>query len=169
MRHLNDDQIQEYLDSNSVEDRASMKVHLASCDFCRTRMLQFQRLYEELDSGELEENLSPGFADSVMARVAAEDEVASSPARVWDFLPVALGAVIGLAALFYFLDFQKIAGALADVKIPDFFTPLFTQVKQVSGGLDFGLILIAVFLLALVSFADYLFVQKKMWFSPRIR
>lgn len=167
MKHLSDDLIQEYLDGNALEGRTSIEAHLDSCENCRTRKLHYQRLYVGLDA-ELEEQLSMGFADSVLANVESELE-SSLLTKVWDFLPVVFGAIIGMAALFYFLDFQLITSSFESFKIPDFYTPVFTQVKEVSGGLDFGLIIVAGLLLALVSFADHLFVQKKMWFSPRIR
>ena len=89
MNHLNDEQLNEYLDHESQE-RAQIKSHLASCDECSARMDALQALFTELDSLP-EATFSNNLAGAVLRQVSG-----SAVLPKWLTLTVALQAVLAL-------------------------------------------------------------------------
>lgn len=65
MRHLTDDEIQDYLDHNPQANDSEIKIHLSECPVCSESLMLYQNIYTEL-SEEHEINLSPGFAAKVV-------------------------------------------------------------------------------------------------------
>ena len=49
MKHLTDEQLNEYLDHESQE-HAQIESHLSACDECTVRLAALQTLFTELDS-----------------------------------------------------------------------------------------------------------------------
>ncbi len=48
--HLTDEQLNEYLDNESTDERAQIESHLSSCDECAARLSTLQNLFAELES-----------------------------------------------------------------------------------------------------------------------
>ena len=90
--HLTDDELNEYLDNESM-DRAHIESHISSCDECAVRLSMLQNLFAELDSlSEVE--LTRSLAAPFTLRP-------SLPAQLPRWLPltVTLQAVIAVVAL----------------------------------------------------------------------
>ena len=105
MRHLGDDQLQDYLDGNFTSaDRALVRAHIISCSSCRLRLQRYEALYHGLgeDSGY---ELSEGFAARVADAATVPESSLSWPVAVavWSLAAVALAALlwwpVGLSSL----------------------------------------------------------------------
>jgi len=108
--HVNDDQIQDFLDGNL--DRTDIATHIESCAECRAKVKEYERLYAavSVDTGF---DLPADFAATVAARVMPQPE--ALPERRFTYSDIslfagALAAVIG--ALIYFVDFSAVFGGL---------------------------------------------------------
>jgi hypothetical protein len=64
--HLNDDQIQQYLDDTlPLQERSAVKNHLKNCQTCQDAIASYQEVFEALGTGENFE-LSKNFARKVL-------------------------------------------------------------------------------------------------------
>ncbi len=89
MNHLNDEQLNEYLDHESQE-RAHIEPHLAACEECGTRLAALQALFTDLDSLP-DAVLSVDLAPAVLQRVSG-----SAVLPKWLTLTVALQAALAV-------------------------------------------------------------------------
>jgi len=137
--HLNDDQLQDYLDGNFHPDDPVV-VHLEQCPRCREALDVYRNLYEALEKDPVGE-LSPGFADVVMERLPEIRPVAEpvSPGRfqIRDSLAFLIAMAAVLAASIYFID----PGSLLDSFSGWFKTPaadykLVDEIGTVFSGID---------------------------------
>jgi hypothetical protein len=73
MRHLNDQQIQNYLDRAPSLNRVEIERHLNDCPVCRNQLAVYKRLYQGLgdETGFL---LSANFTDAVVDRLERGSE-----------------------------------------------------------------------------------------------
>jgi len=111
MKHLTEEQIQEYLDGSGNQDNKALATHLYLCAECRKLYEEYQRLYLGLAKTEIPE-LSPGFSGRVMAGIESESP---EPERRSLWVPIfALANIVaGLAAILYFVDFSFLNGFFA--------------------------------------------------------
>jgi anti-sigma factor RsiW len=89
MKHLSDEQLNEYLDHESQE-LARIESHLAACEECGARLSAFQALFSELDSLP-DASFSVNLAPAVIQRVSG-----SAVLPKWLTLTVALQAALAL-------------------------------------------------------------------------
>lgn len=111
--HLTDDQLNEYLDSETAE-RAQIESHLSSCNECAARLTALQNLFSEIESlPEL------ALAGDIAARFTLRASP-SLPANLWRWLTLTatLQAVIALIALIFSAPF--IATLLPATETPSF-------------------------------------------------
>ncbi|MGB2982199.1 MAG: zf-HC2 domain-containing protein, partial [Candidatus Zixiibacteriota bacterium] len=77
LKHLTDEEIQNYLDGNLSRDIALLtERHLETCPLCREAVKQYQGVYAGLDKEEGFE-LSKGFAKSVVKMLPPQGETKS--------------------------------------------------------------------------------------------
>jgi hypothetical protein len=104
--HLNDQQIQEYLDNRTNPDDSAYR-HLESCTTCRESLEMYRELCSRLGSTE-QPILSPDFADRTMRRIGRNERLPVRSQSVWQrplvvvggcslFLAVAILATVSLA------------------------------------------------------------------------
>jgi hypothetical protein len=91
MKHLSEEQLNEYLDHESKE-REQIELHLSTCNECTTRLAALQTLFTELDSLP-ELILSRDLDGAVMRRVGGS----STPPK-WLTLTIALQAALAVIA-----------------------------------------------------------------------
>lgn len=103
--HLNDAQLQAYLDEDAALDRKWAGAHLRSCRDCRQALSTYQQLYRGL-ADEAGFMLSANFANKVAARVEAEQH------SRFEYLENGLMLLLGLVALASILVFTDWGGAL---------------------------------------------------------
>jgi predicted anti-sigma-YlaC factor YlaD len=106
LRHLNDEDIQAYLDGQLAHRAILIERHLQECDSCRARVEQYQPVFEALKLDTMP-SLVPGFPDRVMA--AVEKEPAVKPAvnlASWLSLAAAAMVIVGLGVVQYLVGWQ---------------------------------------------------------------
>jgi anti-sigma factor RsiW len=114
LKHLTDDEIQDYLDGNLPEEKTlSIKRHLDSCPACRQALRQYQTLYEDLQEDKGFE-LSKGFARAVLQQIPTEPE-AQSRFSFLNTLLVVLGILIPLGVTLYYLDLGTLGRTLSHI------------------------------------------------------
>jgi hypothetical protein len=107
LRHLTDEEIQEYLDGNlPPEDVLSSKTHLEICPLCRESLRQYQSLYVDL-AGDEEFELSRDFAKSVVSRLP-ETAKAKSHFNYANVFWTILGIIITVGIILYYVDLKPL-------------------------------------------------------------
>ncbi|MBN8656489.1 MAG: hypothetical protein J0M11_12180 [Anaerolineae bacterium] len=114
--HLTDEQLNEYLDSETAQ-RAEIETHLDSCDECAARLSALQALFVDLDSLP-EVTLSRDLA----ARSSPRPSLTPSLPR-WLTLTATLQAAAALVALIVAIPFFSIM--IPQIETPSFTTWLF--------------------------------------------
>lgn len=100
MKHLNDAELQAYLDRDPFLSREEAEAHLRACAHCRSNLAAYRRLYGGLKD-ETGFMLSANFADAVAAKIANRGD------RKADLLEIGLivaALVAGMVAVLYFFD-----------------------------------------------------------------
>ncbi len=106
LRHLNDEDIQAYLDGRLAHRAKLIERHLLECESCRAELEQYQVVFEALKQDTLP-SLTPGFPDRVMAAVASEPAVKSAINWVsWLSLAAAAIIIAGLGTVQYLVGWQ---------------------------------------------------------------
>ena len=112
VRHLTDEQIQRYLDGNISRDSDAAH-HLQHCPACMRQLELYREVYEGLHR-DVGFELAPGFAESVMARLAAVSEKSSRVSLVGLILLV-FGTVSVAGLALYFLEVKALTEMLASL------------------------------------------------------
>jgi len=164
LRHLTDEEIQEYLDGNlSPQDVSLFETHLKSCPHCHESLRQYQSLYAGLASDE-GFKLSESFAKSVISKLSVEVKPKSRFNYANVFLTI-LGIVIALGITFYYVDLKSLGQAISRVLIPqyEFGSTFVASVKSFLMGLNGNLSLLAFAGLTLLIIAalDRVLVQPR--------
>ncbi len=109
MNHLNDEDIQDYLDGNLAENEPKIAGHLESCLRCRQKVKEYRLLYDELNVDSVPA-LSPEFADMVLTNIkassASENEKSVSPIRALVYSVSGLLATLFILSIF--IDFSSV-------------------------------------------------------------
>ncbi len=109
--HLTDEQIQLYLDGGAVGE--PVVEHLHSCPVCRRELHAYRQLYRELRQ-DPEEELAPGFAETVMVRLASESARPARSSRAVSVL-ACLGIAAAVVSAVYFVNLGVVWGVTATV------------------------------------------------------
>lgn len=116
MKHLSENEIQEYLDNTISTGKQEMITHLDSCQLCRNRVKDYETLFLQLKKAE-PDALSFDFVSKVMTKIEAESTI-TSPRPIWSIVFSVLGAILGLVSIGYFINFKPLLEAvnLSDVQ-----------------------------------------------------
>jgi anti-sigma factor RsiW len=163
LKHLSDEEIQDYLDGNLSEETAlRAKGHLQVCQRCREALKQYESLYVGLQ-GEKGFELSKGFAQAVLRRLPAEGEAESRFSFV-NTLLVVLGIIISLGATLYYVDLRPLGRAFSHL-LPksQVGLELLDLIEGILLGLNgnLGLLVIAVLALLIMGVLDRIIFQPK--------
>jgi len=128
--HINDEQIQDILDTMARGAVQPLPPHLNACASCREIFEQYRALYAGLaaDPGF---SLPPAFADSLLQRMPASRPAFWTRPRVW--MPLAAGAVtLVVAGVFMFIDVKPLGGQFVRMATAaaESFRPLPVQFQQ---------------------------------------
>ncbi len=138
MKHLSENEIQEYLDNTDFTGKQEIITHLDGCQLCRNRVKEYETLFFQLEKAEPGE-LSPDFAAKVMSKIKAEAP-ARSPRPVWSIALSIAGVILGLVSIGYFVN---LAPLLESVKLSGllqyFDRVLFTRLSAIAGALNMEL------------------------------
>jgi anti-sigma factor RsiW len=108
VNHLDDEQIQDFLDGNlSVSTRYDVGEHLRECRVCRERVSQYEELFSEL-AAKPEVKLSKSFTRKVVRR-AGRREIGEVQFGLMQVFFVVAGVIAAINALFYFIEWKSFA------------------------------------------------------------
>ncbi|MBD3169907.1 MAG: hypothetical protein GF307_10525 [candidate division Zixibacteria bacterium] len=111
--HLNDEQLQAYLDDSSDVNHSVIEKHLSVCEKCRNALESYKELYTALaeDSGF---DLPESFPEKVMTRF---ENVPVNPRRelLLDWLIAAVSILAGGAAIFLIFDIRQFLGGIIKI------------------------------------------------------
>jgi anti-sigma factor RsiW len=112
VRHLSDEQIQRYLDGDMSRDSDAAH-HLQHCPACMRQLELYREVYEGLQQ-DVGFELTPDFAESFMARLAAVSEKSSRASFVGLILLV-FGTAVTAGLVLYFLEVKALNEILASL------------------------------------------------------
>jgi len=157
VKHLTEDQIQEYLDNSITTGKQEIAAHLDSCQMCQNRVKEYKALFLQLKAAE-PEMLSADFTSKVMVNIEAEVPPVES-SSVWAIVFSVLGAILGLVSIGYFVNFKPL---LEMFKISDaeqyFNRILFDELNGIAGylNIDIGTVLYVGLALIIIAAIDYI-------------
>lgn len=166
IRHLTDEEIQEYLDGTLSQEHSFLVTHLESCDLCQNELRQYKSLYTGLES-DFNFNLSPGFSKSVILGLQKELKEKHYVNYWYAFLSI-IGIIIGLGTTFYFVDFKPFITVIPNTfKLQDYLIPaIYSFLKNYLTGLNINLTLLgfAGLILLVISILDHFIFSGKRYF-----
>jgi anti-sigma factor RsiW len=112
VRHLTDEQIQRYLDGDMSRD-SDAAYHLQHCPACQRQLQSYRKVYEGLQQ-DVGFELAPGFAESVMTRLAAAPE-RSSRVSFAGLILLIFGTVAVAGLALYFFEVKALTKMLASL------------------------------------------------------
>ncbi len=113
VKHLSEEQIQDFLDGNRSASEKGLKKHLESCAVCKKTLAQYQNLYLGLKQ-EPEFQLPSNFAHTVISRLP-QMEKALARFQVSDIFIGITGVAALIGALIYFIDIKIFADLIAKI------------------------------------------------------
>lgn len=159
MKHLNDNEIQDYLDGNLFERESEIAAHLDLCPTCSEKAKHYILLINKLGIDTVPE-LSDNFVKSVMARIPANTVVTTESNALTRPLVYSLSSLAAaLLALIYFFDFGSLLNSGRLTGIHELFNGLVSSIyKGISGIIPFEMTMIISVGLALLAIAgiDYI-------------
>lgn len=169
LRHLTDEELQDYMDGNlSAEQKITCSRHLQACDFCRDEIELYQSLSKQLGS-ESGFSLSHRFSKAVMAKIQPES-LGSVHGQLWSVFLSLLGIVVGLNITFYFFDFSAVIKEIKSIPTPNYalVPESISTLKNTASGynIDFSLLFFAGLTLGILGLVDYLIRWKHKPASP---
>lgn len=164
LKHVTDEQIQDYLDGKLSMEKHWIPTHLESCDFCKKQLNQYQNLYAALGK-ERNFKLSPNFSDSVVARLQ-EVSAAAFKLRVWHIELSILGLIIGMGAALYFIELKPLLGIFTQFgSTAQKYLNLeaFSIITNYFSGLNIniGLLGFAILIILVMTAIDHFIIQSK--------
>ena len=119
LKHLSDEEIQEYLDGDlSPENELLFETHLKICPHCQESLKQYQSLYVGLANDE-GFDLPKSFAKSVISRLPEEAKVKSRFNYASIFLTI-LGIIIAVGITFYYVDLKPLGRVISDAFVSQY-------------------------------------------------
>lgn len=152
MIHLSDTQLQGLIERGSTDLDPEVATHLESCSTCREHLEQFSMLFDELDTEEVEVNLSPDFAQKMAVRFKAEHTRVRQ--RVLALKGLAAAAGVTLMAVSYQIIGADTIGRLFSrysllerVFTPEWVSSLATSLQSYEGSYSFVIMAVGVIML----------------------
>ena len=167
MKHLTDDELQNYIDSGKNVDLVS--AHLNRCDLCRENLTNYRTLFSELSQPH-RIRLQHDFTASILSRIGSQS-LSPHKHQIWAFLSAMLSLIMGIGAGLYFTGFKSIAEFVAGT------TSLTGYLRElgeamlgftVNLNLNYSLLAIGILSLTVFSLLDHLYIKSRgRSFTPR--
>lgn len=163
MKHLTDEEIQNYLDGNLSRDIALLtERHLETCPLCRETVKQYQGVYAGLDE-EKGFELSKGFAKSVVKMLPPQGET-KSPFDLLNIFLTILGIIVAAGVTIRYVDLRPLGRAFSHVLPgPELGSGAVAFVEDLLVGLNgnLGLLILGVLTLLIIGGLDRLLLQPR--------
>ncbi len=163
LRHLQDKEIQDYLDGNISRENHWISIHLENCEFCKDQLKIYQKLYVGLKK-DIDFSLPTTFSNAVIAKIQGNPGHAFK-VRLLTVLFSLLGLIIGLGATYYFTGTERLLALWKSISetqkhlnlewvatISDFLSGL---------NLNLGLLGFAVLIVLAISTIDHFIMRSK--------
>jgi anti-sigma factor RsiW len=153
MKHLSDEQIQDYLDGNPRKDQIEIEVHLESCGQCREELERYRVLSQTLSEDPGFE-LSSGFAADVIAGMeeSAAESFFFKVARVVLWM---VGIAVSFGIAIYFTNMKMVVEKfkLMQAEGQGIFDSIWAALQNLFAGSHNSLTLFALAALVIVGIA----------------
>jgi len=163
LKHLTDEEIQNYLDGNLSRDIALLtERHLETCPLCREAVKQYQGVYAGLDQDK-GFDLSRGFSKSVVKMLPAEGE-AKSPFDLLNIFLTILGVIVAAGVTIYYVDLRPLGSAFSHILPgPQLGSGVVAFVEDLLVGLNgnLGLLILGVLTLVIIGGLDRFLLQPR--------
>lgn len=165
MRHLSENEIQQYMDGTISSEKQAFITHLDSCQLCQSRVKQYQLLYGQLAADEPGQ-LSPDFSKSVMTKIMAEsvESTVNNRRSVWSLALSFTGIVLSLMTILYFVNMTAFLESIKIPGIQEYFNRiLISKIEKLTGFLDvdISMIIYAGLTLIIIAAVDYIIRHSK--------
>ena len=163
MRHLTDEEIQDYLDGNIQEENKYVQEHLRTCERCRKALLEYQSLYLGLKKDQGFE-LPKGFPRTVISRLS-EEEIARSRPKYYELALVILGIAVAGLVSFHLIDLRPLIQTFSGMSMPKFafissFFDSFVGLLNVLN-INSSLIIFSALTIIVIKILDYIILHPK--------
>lgn len=162
LRHLNDNEMQIYLDGNLSSENTWIPTHLENCNFCQEQLKQYENLYAAL-SNDRDFNLSENFSRSIISRLQEEAETFNL--QIWYLVLSVVGLIIGVGTTLYFTELKPLLDGFTKISevLKYFNLDELSVVKNYVEGLniDFTLLGFALFIIIIFSAIDSFILKAK--------
>ena len=163
LRHLTDEEIQDYLDGNIPEGDELIQKHLRRCERCRKALLEYQSLYQGLkdDRGF---KLPAGFPKAVLSKLPEEESV-KARFKYYEFAFILLGILVAGFVSLQFMNLRPLIQTLSGIPMPKFgfihtfFNSFETLLKALN--IEGSLIFFAALAILIISALDYVILHPK--------
>ncbi len=166
LRHLTEEEIQNYLDDIPGSGNRFVEEHLRSCQLCQKDLAGYKRLYAGLKTDKGFE-LSPDFTEKVFSRLSP---VPASKSRLnyAEIFLVILGLVAGICIPLYFMGWKYTSQKITAILQPQI-NLIITSWNLVEKALqnlhiNMNLLLLSGLTLLIVYLLDYIFFRKRIHF-----
>jgi len=161
--HLNDDEIQNYLDNRGKINRSLMEAHLNGCEKCQAVYTGYKAVFQGLEY-EPPESLSADFVENVLANIPVKPKYV----RAYGILSAAAVAVLligGLAVTQQYIDLVPVGKNVAhslmpaiDLQAPELLAGDFNALSSLR---KYDLWLLAGFAIFAVTIIDQIISKKR--------
>ena len=156
VNHLDDQQVQLYLDQTLDEERSNFESHLNSCQECRQKLAEYREIYGILNEDTVPQ-LSPDFSRSVLDRLQIKSTFWS---LYNDYLLSGLAIIIAITGLMiWFSPWNLIKGMFAS--FVNQMSVFITSLSPVLGG-KIHLILGICLILIVIEIIDYKLLRPRL-------
>jgi hypothetical protein len=163
MKHLTDEQIQDYLDGNPVVNTKEIEDHLEKCEACRTELARYRDLSTAL-SEDVGFELAPNFAADVVASLE-EEGAEKFFYKVAKVILWAAGIFTALAVLIRFTNIENSFSGFSEAgkQGESAFKEFYLTIKQAieSSGIDIRLILMIALVILGIFLIDRLIMRTR--------
>jgi len=163
LRHLTDEEIQNYLDGNLSPENKFAQRHLKRCKLCQKTLKEYKSLYLELKD-EKGFRLSRGFASSVISKLPKEP-VARSQSKYAEILLVIVGIVAAGFTTLHFVDVKPLVRMITQILLPqfEFISASFGSIANLLEGLNINssLLVFSGLTLLIIRVLDYIILHLR--------
>ena len=163
LRHLTDNEIQDYLDGRFSQNGRYVSDHIESCDYCQAQLAQYQTLFGALRK-EVPFRLPASFSNNLLAKLAQEPK-ASPRLGAWAALFAFLALVLGTEITLFFTGVKPLVATWTFVQRVANAINLewLASINAFLAGLNLNLSLLgsAIFVVALISVIDYMLLRPR--------
>jgi len=141
--HLNDEQIQSYLDNQDRFDKTYIQEHLKTCTFCQENLKEYRNLYTALNTDSFPA-LPKDFSTQIVSAISNPQE------SRWQFFEsgfIIAFFLFGISASLYFVNpLPFIANVVSNIigNLGEYATKF---IPELNGGLPIFIVAIVIFLL----------------------